>query len=236
MKNNKIIYLVIALLLVGAVVWTLSLDNNNQEPQLLNNDLVVDNLEEISTIEKVSDGQYTIIPTESSLLWEARKTLIDNYKNQGTIDVSEGSFQIEEGQIISGSMIIDVNSLKVINMTTIGANNNLEGHLKSDDFFSVEDYPQIELFIYPSNIDENDESSMLYNLEASLTIKGINQNIELPVMVYKINDQVIIEGRTSLDRTLWDIRFGSDKFFDNLANNVIDDFFTITFKIIAKNK
>ncbi len=234
MKNNKIIYFIIALLLVGAIIWTLSLSSNNQESPSLDNDLIVNSLDETSTMETVDDGQYTVVPAESSLLWEARKTLVANYKNQGSIDISEGSFQIEKGQIISGSMTIDMNSLEVISMTTFGANDRLKGHLMSDDFFSVEDYPQVDLFIYPSNIAEDDDSSMLYNLEASLTIKDISQDIELPVMVYKTNDQVIIEGSTSLDRTLWDIRFGSDKFFDNLADNVIDDFFTITFKMVAE--
>lgn len=232
MNNKKLLYIILALLLIGAIVWAISL--NNSEPEPLENNLIKNNLEESVVMEEASDGQYLVIPTESSLLWEAGKTMVANYKNQGSIDISEGRFIIEEGRIQEGSIVFDMTSLKVITMTTTGANANLEKHLKSDDFFSVEEHPQAELTIYPSSIVNDDEMSMLYNLEASLSIKDISQDIELPVMVYQVNDQVIVEGTTSLDRTLWDIRYGSDKFFDNLANNVIDDFFTVAFKIVAQ--
>ncbi len=232
MNNKKLLYIIIAILIVGAIVWAVSLGNKTPEP--LENNFSSNNLEEAAVMENVADAQYVLVPTESSLLWEATKKMIANYKNQGSIDISEGGFTIENGQIISGSMIFDMTSLKVITMTKAGANANLEKHLKSDDFFSVEEHPQAELTIYPSSVAADDEMSMLYNLEASLKIKGISQDIELPVMVYRINDQVIVEGTTSLDRTLWDIRFGSDKFFDNLADNVIDDFFTVAFKVVAQ--
>lgn len=232
MNNKKLLYIILALFLVGAIIWAISWNNKTSES--LETNSIKNNLEESVVMEEASDGQYLLIPTESSLLWETGKTMVANYKNQGSIDISEGRFIIEEGQIKEGSIVFDMTSLKVITMTTRGANANLEKHLKSDDFFSVEEYPQAELTIYPSSIVNDDEMSMLYDLKASLKIKGIIQDIELPVMVYQVNDQVIVEGTASLDRTLWDIRYGSDKFFDNLADNVIDDFFTVAFKVVAQ--
>lgn len=232
MNNKKLFYIIVALLVLAAVIWALSFD---REPQAsLEERLSLQQLEQAVIMEKVEIGDYIVISEESSLLWEAGKTMVANYKNQGSIDILEGSFSLnEEGEISSGALVFDMTSLQVITMTTAGANASLERHLKSDDFFSVEQYPQAELIIYPS-ITIDDDLAMLYNLEASLTMKGISQDIESPVVLYQANNQVIVEGTIDLDRTLWDIRYGSDKFFDNLANNVIDDFFTVAFKIVAE--
>jgi polyisoprenoid-binding protein YceI len=234
MNNKKLLYIIIALLLLGAIFWAVSF--NSETPAPIEENSNTDNLEESLVMETVEGGDYLVLQNESSLLWEAGKTMVVNYKNQGSIDILNGEFSLEDGQISSGSLIFDMTSLQVITMTTTGANASLERHLKSDDFFSVEEFPQAELIIYPSNLVEDDELSMAYNLRGSLTIKGIDQDIEFPVLVYKINDDIIVEGTASLDRTLWDIRYGSDKFFDNLADNVIDDFFTVNFKIVAQKK
>ncbi len=233
MNKKKLSYLIIALFLIGATFY-FSFGKNNKEMVPSENNFVVDNSEEGLLMESVSDGHYSIIPEKSSLFWEASKTMIVDYKEQGSVDIRQGDFIIKDKQIKSGAVIINMDSIKVTAISTEGAGINLEKHLKSVDFFAVESYPQAELIIYPSSVFEDDDLAMLYNLQANLTIKGISQDIDLPVMVYRVKDQVIVEGIVDLDRTRWDIRYGSDQFFDNLADEVIDDFFRISFKLIAE--
>ncbi|MFZ5391101.1 MAG: YceI family protein, partial [Patescibacteria group bacterium] len=70
-------------------------------------------------------------------------------------------------------------------------------------------------------------------ITGDLTIKNITKPISFPAVVTNNDGQLKLIADIKLDRTLWDIRYGSDKFFDNLANNVIDDIFTVTLNLTA---
>jgi hypothetical protein len=67
-----------------------------------------------------------------------------------------------------------------------------------------------------------------------MTIKGITNEISFPAKVSLANGTVKAVGTAKLDRTKWDIRYGSGKFFDGLGDKMIYDEFEITFDISAK--
>ena len=105
-------------------------------------------------------------------------------------------------------------------------NAKLVGHLKSDDFFSVDKYPVATLKI--------NESTKFINgvadIEADLTIKGITHPISFKAEKIKNGYTANIE----VDRTKYNVRYGSGKFFDNLGDNMIYDDFILDVKIITK--
>jgi polyisoprenoid-binding protein YceI len=74
----------------------------------------------------------------------------------------------------------------------------------------------------------------MYLVRGKLTIKGITNDIEFPAAIYMQKGELHAKATFDLDRTKWDIRYGSNKFFDNLANNVIDDMFTVSFDLTAQ--
>ena len=69
-------------------------------------------------------------------------------------------------------------------------------------------------------------------MTGTMLIKGIENEISFPVQFTKTDDGVRVKGTMTLDRTLWDVRFGSDKFFDNLGDGLIEDEFTLTFDML----
>jgi len=175
---------------------------------------------------------YLLSANDSVVNWTGRKTLIPNYEDTGTLNFVEGQFYMDEGVFTGGRAVFNMDSIKAVK-TTIGKESDLDKHLRSEDFFAVANYPTAELNI--KNVVAG-ETENQFNLSGELTIKGISQGVSFPATITQNGDTLTIEGETKLDRTLWDIRFGSDKFFDNLADNVIDDFFSVEFKVVANKQ
>jgi hypothetical protein len=48
------------------------------------------------------------------------------------------------------------------------------------------------------------------------------------------NGKLVAIGETEIDRTKYDIRYGSGKFFEDLGDKMIYDTFTVKFKVGAK--
>lgn len=184
-----------------------------------------------SNTQGVKDGGYTVLSSESTVQWKGSKTLIANYEDTGTLAIKEGEFNVSNGVVSSGKVVFDMSSIKALTTGGGSGQDRLSGHLKSADFFDVSKFGEATLVINEAkSIDQ-----VTYTLKGTLTIKDKTNPVEFPVKVGTRSDGALsAEGSVSLDRTLWDVRYGSDKFFDNLANNVIDDMFTVSFNLIAR--
>lgn len=190
---------------------------------------VVEPVEETPVVEGVTleNGGYTADTASSALTWTAHKTLIAGYTDTGAISLKDGSVKVESGQIMTGQFVVDMTSIKVGSTSnTKGTVTMLEKHLKSADFFDVVKFATSSLMV-----NKIEMIGGQYIARGDLTIKGITNPIEFPVILAQIGDSISVTGEAVVDRTKWDVRYGSDKFFDNLANNVIDDNFTLKFDI-----
>ncbi len=67
-----------------------------------------------------------------------------------------------------------------------------------------------------------------------MTIKGITHDVTFPVKLEEVNGVIHANGKVTIDRTKWDVRYGSGKFFDNLADDTISDNIEFEMKIVAK--
>jgi polyisoprenoid-binding protein YceI len=180
--------------------------------------------------ESASDGMYGVVAEESVINWEGRKPRGANYRDRGTISVSSGNFTVSGDEVTDGNVVIDMNSITVLSTGLGTGESMLQNHLKTDDFFSVEEFPTAELKVTSAVLGEDG----FYKVRGTLTIKGITNDVEFPAVVSTEGDSIEIEGETQLDRTLWDVRFGSGKFFSDLTDNLVDDFFTVSFSVTAR--
>lgn len=223
--NKSVIFLVVLIVLGLGALFIFS-SNNDSTPSGAESDtektVAGESFEFTGTPFVISSGTSTVI-------WEGRKTLVPNYADSGTLSFQSGEFFINDGVVVGGRAIFDMNSIEVLSTGILRNEDVLKNHLKSDDFFSVENYPTAEILISKAEVISEGQ----YQLSGIMTIKKIAQEVSFPASVSIGEDEIVIEGRASFDRTLWDIRYGSDKFFDNLANNVIDDLFTVEFKVVA---
>ena len=175
-------------------------------------------------------GSYVVIPAESVLNWAARKPLIEGYINSGTIGLTEGKITTD-GKVSSGTLTYDMNTLRVgLTAKKPGKEGALEGHLKSPDFFDVAKFPTATFVI--KSLTKGADAT--YTLKGDLTMKGKTNEVSFPATV-SVKDGVLhAEASTEIDRTKWGITYGSGSFFQNLADNMIDDMVKLSFVLVAK--
>jgi polyisoprenoid-binding protein YceI len=166
---------------------------------------------------------YKINTSESTLEWEGGK--ITGSTHTGLIQLTDGYFQLTDGAFTLGSFTINMASMT---NTDLGGEygDKLMGHLKSDDFFSVATYPEATLEILSSTRFVDGRATV----QANATIKGHTERISFDV----VKNGDAFDAEIVLDRSKFDVRYGSDSFFDNLGDNVILDNFTMRVHLVTK--
>ena len=173
--------------------------------------------------------RYVIDLEQSEIFWIGRKVTGEHY---GTINFQNGYIDIIEGVITGGNFFIDMETIKVLDMSD-KYNQKLENHLKNPDFFDINKFP-LSSFIIANTYN----FFMIDNIafEGLLNIKNKTISKVIPAAV-SINDSVAEAiGVINIDRTQFGITYGSGSFFEGLADKAIDNDFTLKFKVIAKNQ
>jgi polyisoprenoid-binding protein YceI len=169
---------------------------------------------------------YKVDVSKSVINWNAKKV---TGEHKGTVNVADGTLMVDGAKISGGSFDIDMTSIKCTDLTDPGYNGKLIGHLKSDDFFSVEKNPKANF-----KITKVEGANGTYNVTGDMTIKGITKPVTFPATVKMENGMVVANAKITLDRTQWDIRYGSKKFFESIGDKAIYDDFTIDLALAAK--
>ena len=150
-------------------------------------------------------------------------------EHSGTIMVKEGKLAMHDGQLEKGKVTIDMTSILCTDLKGEWAD-KLVGHLKNADFFDVENHNTAVLDILKVTPGKDGNSIVSGNL----TIKGITKPIEFPAKIEVKDGKLAAYAEVNVDRTLYDIKYGSGKFFEGLGDKAIHDEFTIKFKIAAQ--
>ena len=169
----------------------------------------------------LKDPEYKIDAQKSKITWVGKKV---TGQHNGTVNLSEGNFTTKGKKITGGSFSIDMTSLK-----DVDANERLERHLKSDDFFSSEKFPKSAFVISKIESKGNDQ----YVVRGNLTIKGITNEIEFPAAIQMGNNQINATAKITVDRTKFDIKFRSGNFFENLGDKAIEDNFELNVELVG---
>ncbi|HPC97897.1 MAG TPA: YceI family protein [Bacteroidales bacterium] len=159
---------------------------------------------------------------KTKLEWLGEKVL---GKHTGTIQLQSGWLTWNNNRITAGEFLIDMKTIRDDDGLT-----NLENHLRSDDFFSVEKFPVSKLVITGSDSFEKGTATV----KGNLTIKGITNPIEFTAAVQKKDDGTWFYSNIIVDRTKYNVRYGSGKFFDNLGDKIIYDEFKLKVTLLVK--
>jgi len=159
----------------------------------------------------------------SSLQWHGKKV---TGEHDGFINLKKGHMEIKDDRIAAGKFVIDMTSITNTDLTDPAWNKKLVDHLKSDDFFGVATHPEASIEIVNSSKFVNNESTV----DARLTIKGITHPVTFKVK----RDGMAYYTDITVDRSKFDVRYGSGSFFDNLGDNLIYDEFTLKVKVATK--
>lgn len=167
---------------------------------------------------------------DSKLEWVGKKV---TGQHNGTVDISSGELFIDNGNLTGGSFDISFGTIKVLDLQDSEMNEKLTGHLKSDDFFSADKFPTGK-FVLTSVTPLSNGTENNYTIGGNLTIKGITQPVSFPATVKINGDVVSAKADFKIDRTLWDVKFRSGKFYENLGDKLIDDQIELKLSISAK--
>ncbi|MBC7447340.1 MAG: YceI family protein [Hymenobacteraceae bacterium] len=169
----------------------------------------------------------------SKVEWIGEKVV--GNKHNGVVTLKSGTVEATGGRLTGGTFLIDMTTIKNLDLTDASYNAKLVGHLKSDDFFGVEKHPTATFKITSVGAIKGAEAGKPnYTVNGDLTIKGITNRISFPTTVTTSGAQLTAVGTTKIDRSKYDVKYGSGSFFDNLGDKAISNDMTITFNVVAK--
>lgn len=177
-------------------------------------------------------GEQLVVDTQaSSIHWVGTKP---GGSHHGTIGIKEGSLAINGTEVASGSFIIDMNAIVDEDLTDQKMNEMLVNHLKSADFFDVEKYPTSSFAITKVEaIAGND--SITHRISGNLKMKDVDKNITFDAKITKEGDAYkAVTVPFTIDRTQWNVQYGSKSIFADLKDKFIDDNIELQITIIAK--
>ncbi len=152
---------------------------------------------------------------ESTVTWKGYKV---TGSHTGTINLESGSLSFDGDKLVGGEFVVDMATL--ISTDLEGEyKGKLEGHLKSDDFFGVAKNPTSKLVF--TDVKASGKNS--YEVTGNLTIKGITKAVTFDVSVYGSKATATMK----VDRSQYNVRYGSGSFFDNLGDKTIYDEFDL---------
>jgi polyisoprenoid-binding protein YceI len=178
------------------------------------------------------DGSYRVDINESTLEWAGRNP---NTKHDGNLRLSNGQIRIKDGRL-TGTFEIDMQAIENKSLTGDELQPVLVAHLKSDDFFfsklfpttlfSIrEARPRTEAYLSAPNVD----------VKGELTLRGIKADLDFAATVVQSPDGIVTaRAHFDLDRTRWNIIYGSTRFFEHLGMHLVFDDISIDLKIIAE--
>lgn len=168
-----------------------------------------------SSFTTIDDNKKEIKTENSKLVWKGYKV---TGSHEGTLSIKSGSLVFDNDKLTGGEFVID--------MTTISATDlegeykgKLDGHLKSDDFFGVEKHPTAKLVF--KKVKSTGKNA--YDVTGDLTIKGKTNSVSFSISVYGSKATASLK----VDRTKYDVRYGSTSFFDDLKDKAIYDEFDL---------
>ncbi|CAM4345343.1 YceI family protein [Zobellia nedashkovskayae] len=165
--------------------------------------------------EPVAEEKKEVKTETSTVTWKAYKV---TGSHTGTVNLKSGSLAFDGDKLTGGEFVVDMTTLVTTDLEG-ESKGKLEGHLKSEDFFSTEKNTEATLVF--TGVEATGKNA--YEVTGDLTIKGITKPITFDVSVYGSKATASVK----VDRTAYDIKYGSGSFFENLGDKAIYDEFDL---------
>ncbi|MFT7442511.1 MAG: polyisoprenoid-binding protein YceI [Maribacter sp.] len=183
---------------------------------------------EVVEFEAIAVEKYNVDVATSVLNWKGTKPL---GSHDGVVSLKSGSLVIEKNELVEGEFIINMSSIANVDMKGTDGAGKIEGHLKSEDFFDVAKYPTSKFVI--TNVEENEDGKLA--VTGNLKIKDVTKSITIPAVISTKAGVTTFKSDTfNINRTDFNVRYGSKSFFDNLKDKFIDDIMEMSFVVKTK--
>lgn len=191
-----------------------------------------------TSVEFPKDAIELMADLESSTIeWLGTKPTGTHF---GTLAIQEGSVFIKDGKLLGGKFVMDMNSIVVLDLEDPKMNESLVGHLKSADFFLVDSFPTAT-FKFSAVVPYESAGEVVegvvptHRLEGNLTMRGVTRKVNFPARI-EVGDKWVKAETPQfiINRTEWNVNYGSRSIFANLKDNFIHDEMGITIRLSTK--
>ncbi len=163
--------------------------------------------------------------TSSTIKWIGKE--ISTKSHYGSLQFSSAELDFDGETLNGGTFVVDMTTLQVEDLSGKGKQ-RLEGHLRSDDFFSVEKHTTATLLITkPSSPKEG-----VYSVDGTLTIKGITHPVRFTLEGSPSSSSYTAQ--LAFDRAKYNVQFRSGSFFENLGDKLILDTIELGVTLVKK--
>ena len=138
-----------------------------------------------------------------------------------------------KSSVFKGEIILDMKKITCEDLTNKAMNRALISHLKSSDFFDVKEYPTAKLTFQKVTPKSAVVSDLTYKVEGKLTIKNITHPVKFEIHGHYSDKKLVAQGDLVIDRSKWNVQYGSGRFFEALGQHLVHDQVRLRFKIVA---
>ncbi len=171
-------------------------------------------------------SDYKINVAKSTLGWLGKKV---TGQHSGNIKLASGNVTVDGANVTGGMFTIDMNTITCTDLKAEEGADKLVGHLKAADFFDTEKNKTATFEIVKTTLRKDGQ----FDVTGKLTIKGITNEITFPASIKNTGKAMAMVGKITVDRTKFDIKYGSKSFFEGIGDKAIDNEFFIDFTLVA---
>ena len=187
--------------------------------------------EKIVVKEEVKVEETTIVNnvdlTSSVMTWKGTKP---TGSHNGTVAFKSGGMLLENDVLKGGEFVIDMNTIKNLDMVGSDGAANIEKHFNSPHFSDVEVYPTSK-FVITSVLEVEGSLAVTGNL----TIKDVTKSITIPASVSTVDGITTFKSELfNIDRADFNVKYGSKRWIEGLKDKFIDDLVEMSFTVVTK--
>lgn len=181
--------------------------------------------EEVKVAQIVAENNVDL--TASLLNWKGSKP---TGSHNGTVALKESTLKVEDGKLTGGEFIVDMTSIKCLDLKDPKKAAGLVGHLSSGDFFDVAKYPTAKFVI--ASVKEVDGK---LEVTGNLTVKETTQGITIPASLTEEGGVFTFKSEAfNIDRTEFGIEYNSGKLANTIKDKLINDMVEMSFEVKTK--
>jgi polyisoprenoid-binding protein YceI len=154
--------------------------------------------------------------TNSTVIWTGSKP---TGSHTGNVILKNGYLSFDHGQLVGGEFTMNMTSIICTDLEPDKGGNKLVKHLKNEDFFDVNQFPEAKLII---NKVRNIKGSE-FEMNGNMTIKGITKPVTFNADIKINKNSYTAIAKLIIDRTEWGIEYSSKKILGSLADKFIYD-------------
>lgn len=209
--------LILSIVVAASVMTACKSEKNKVEAK--------EKVEDVQKVDNVIDT-YKASVADSKISWKGTKP---TGAHEGTVNLASGIFDFENGMVKSGEFVIDMKSVTCTDLDADNGKTKLEDHLKSADFFDIDNHPTAKFVVASSEMKDGK-----LHVTGNLTLRGVTKSITIPASVSKTDEGANFKSDVfSIDRTDFGVTYSSKKFDAALKDKFINDLMELSFDIKA---